>query len=43
MSIILIYLVRPLLDKIVKCVPKWLTYILSGLFLVDLVVTLIIK
>ncbi len=43
MSIVLIYLIRPLLDKIIKHIPKWLTYVLIGLCGIDLLVTLIIK
>lgn len=42
-SIILIYLVRPLFDKFIKKFPKWITYILLTLFLIDLFLTLIIK
>lgn len=42
-SIILIYLVKPIIDKFIKNFPKWITYILLTLFLLDLVVTLIIK
>lgn len=43
MSIILIYLINPIVDKFIKYVPKWLTIVLSVLFFIDFVITLIIK
>ena len=42
-SIILIYFIKPLLDKIIKKIPKIITYILIVLFIFDLMITLIIK
>lgn len=42
-SIILIYFIKPLLDKIIKKIPKIITYILIVLFVFDLMITLIIK
>lgn len=43
MSILIIYLIRPILDKVVKSVPKWLTCVLSSLFMIDVILTLLIK
>ena len=42
-SIILIYFIKPLLDKIIKKIPKVITYILIILFIFDLSITLINK
>ena len=42
-SLIIIYLLKPLIDKIIKLIPKWLTYILIILFIIDLVITVLIK
>lgn len=42
-SILLIYFIKPISDKIVKKVPRIVTYILIGLFIVDVIVTLFIK
>lgn len=42
-SILFLYLIKPWMDKIVKKIPKWLTYIFIILFIVDLVFTLIFK
>ena len=42
-SILIIYLVNPLVKKIAKIIPKWLTYILIILFIIDLVMTFVIK
>ncbi|MEG2351277.1 MAG: putative ABC transporter permease [Bacilli bacterium] len=43
LSIIFIYIVHPLLNEIIKKVPKWLTVIFIILFVVDNVLTIIIK
>jgi len=43
LSIILIYLIKPLFDKLIKKIPKWITYILLTLFMIDLFLTLISK
>lgn len=42
-SILLIYFIKPMSDKIVKKIPKIVTYILIGLFIIDVVITLLIK
>lgn len=42
-SILLIYFIKPLIDKIISKIPKYLTYTLLILFIIDLVLTLIIK
>lgn len=42
-SIILIYFIKPLLDKIINKIPKIVTYILIVLFIIDIIATLIIK
>ena len=42
-SIILIYYIKPLLDKIISKIPKYFTYILIILFMIDVVSTLFIK
>lgn len=42
-SLLLIFILKPLLDKIIKKIPKWLSYILIGLFIIDFFATLIIK
>lgn len=42
-SIFLIYYIKPFLDKIISKIPKYFTYILIILLIIDLVSTLIIK
>ncbi len=42
-SIILIYFIKPLIDKIENKIPKKLTITLSTLFIIDLIITTIIK
>lgn len=42
-SLILIYLLKPFLDKIISKIPKYFTYILSILFILDLFFTIILK
>lgn len=34
-SVVLIYLIKPLLDKIIKKIPKWITWILVILLVID--------
>lgn len=34
-SVILIYFIKPLLDKIIKKIPKWITWILLILLIID--------
>lgn len=40
-SIAFIYLIHPLLDKLINKIPKYITFIVLGLFVFDLVFTLI--
>ena len=40
-SILVIYLIKPLLDKIIKKTPKFITYILVFLFIIDIIFTII--
>ena len=42
-SIILIYFIKPIVDKIENKIPKKLTITLSTLFIIDLIITTIIK
>ncbi len=42
-SILLIYILKPIIDKIISKIPKFLTYILIVLFVFDLLMTLITK
>lgn len=42
-SILLIYFLKPLFDKIIGKIPKYLTYILIILFVIDLILTILIK
>ncbi len=42
-SIIVIYFIKPLLDKIISKIPKYFTYILIILFILDLFFTVIVK
>jgi len=42
-SIILIYLIKPFLDKIIGKIPKYLTYLLIILFMLDIFLTMIVK
>ena len=40
-SLLLIYIIIPFLNKIIKKIPKWITIILVLLFIIDLVITFI--
>lgn len=42
-SILLIYFIKPFIDKIISKIPKYLTYILIILFIIDCLSTIIIK
>ncbi len=42
-SILLIYFIKPINDKIVKLIPKIVTYIIIGLFIIDIIITLFVK
>lgn len=39
-SILIIYILKPILDKIIKKIPKFITYILVFLFIIDVIVTI---
>lgn len=43
LSIIFIYLIKPIVDKIQKYIPKWVSYGLIVLFVLDLVITFVLK
>lgn len=43
MSLFIIYLIKKPIDKLIKCIPKWLTIVLMSLFIIDGLLTLIIK
>lgn len=42
-SILLIYFIKPLIDKLEKKIPKYITIIFTTLFIIDLITTTIIK
>lgn len=42
-GILLIYYLKPILDKIIKKIPRFITIILSIIFIFDLIFTIIIK
>lgn len=42
-SLLLIYVIMPFINKVLKKIPGWLTTIVSVLFFVDLIVTLLFK
>lgn len=42
-SIILVHFIKPIMDKIISKIPKYLTYILIVLFIIDSIATIIIK
>ena len=42
-SLILIYALKPFIDKIINRIPKVITYILSFLFVLDCMLTLLLK
>lgn len=42
-SILLIYFIKPVIDKIINKIPKIFTFILCILFIIDLLATLVIK
>ena len=41
MSIVVTYLIKPLLDKLIKKIPKYITYIFIGLVILDVLYTII--
>ena len=42
-SIFVIYFIKPLIDKLEKRIPKFITIIITILFIVDLITTTVIK
>ncbi len=42
-SLIIIYIIKPLIDKIISKIPKYLTYLFVILMIIDLIFTIIIK
>ena len=42
-SILLIYFLKPIIDKFVNHIPKWITYILIVIFIIDIISTILIK
>lgn len=42
-SLVPVYIIRPLIDKLIKKIPKFVTWILIILFIVDVLLTVIIK
>ena len=43
LSLVVVYLFKKPIDKLIKHIPKWITYCLVGLFIIDGVLTLILK
>ena len=43
MSVLFIYIIHPILDKVIEKIPKWLTIILIISFMIDVIITLISK
>ena len=43
MSLVIIYLIKPLIDKFIRKIPSILTYLVLMLFLIDCVITTIMK
>ena len=42
-SILIIYYVKPIIDKIVIKIPKIVTLVITTLFIIDLIITTVIK
>lgn len=42
-SILVIYFIKPLIDKFINKIPKIITYILIVLFIIDITITIIVK
>ena len=42
-SIFVLYVLKPIVDKIEKYIPKWITYILIVLFSIDVLATILFK
>ena len=43
MSLVLIYLIKPIVDKIIKKIPSIITYLVFVSFIVDLIFTCLLK
>lgn len=43
LSIFVIYVIKPLFDKMIVKIPSWLTFLLLTLFLIDIAATLFLK
>lgn len=43
LSLVLIYIVQPFIKKLADKIPKWISYILLGSFILDICATLIFK
>ena len=43
MSVLFIYIIHPILDKVIEKIPKWLTILLIISFIIDVIITLISK
>lgn len=41
MSLVIIYIIKPIIDKLIKKIPSFLTYLVLIIFLVDLIYTFI--
>ena len=41
MSLVIIYVVKPVLDKLIKKIPSIVTYLVLGIFIIDFIITLI--
>lgn len=39
MSLVIIYVVKPILDKLIKKIPSIITYLVLGIFIIDFVIT----
>lgn len=42
-SVLFIYLIKPIIDKIINKIPKFITYMLITIFIADLIATILIK
>lgn len=42
-GVLVIYIIKPLIDKIIYKIPKWVSITLSFLFILDIIVTIISK
>ena len=41
MSLVLIYLIKPIIDKILKKIPSIITYLVLFIFIIDLIISVI--